>query len=92
MFTSRPRLGQPAHVGGDARVARPVGRRDVHLKADAVDRHALRAQLSHEIVNAIRFLVQPLAAVVVVEEQRLRIGLAGEAEGISDVADRRASV
>ena len=59
--------------------------RDVHLKADAVNRHALRAQPLHEIVDAIRLLVQPLAAIVVVEEQRLGICLPGQAEGISDV-------
>ena len=66
-------------------VARRVGRRDVHLKADAVNRHALRAQPSHEVVNAIGFLVQPLPAIIVVEEQRLRICLAGQAEGVGDV-------
>ena len=62
-----------------------LGRRDVHLQPDAVDRHPLRAQPLHQVVDAIRLLVQALAAVVVVEEQRLRIGLPREPERVGDV-------
>ncbi len=58
---------------------------DVHLQSDAVDRHALRAKPLHQIVDAVRLLVQALAAVVVVEEQRLRIGLARDSERVGDV-------
>src|SRR5439155_19149389 len=45
----------------------------------------LRAESLHEVVDTVGFLAQPLAAIIVVEEQRLWIGLPGEAEGVGDV-------
>ena len=85
MFTEQPERRQPAHVRGNVCVAWRTGPGDVHLQADAVNRHALRAQPLHQVVDAIRFRAQPLSAVIVVKEQRLGIGLPGQAEGIGDV-------
>ena len=57
----------------------------MHLKADSIDGHALALQVAHEIVDAVRFGVQLLTTVVVVEQQGLRVGFMRQTEGLGNV-------
>src|SRR5678816_1899971 len=57
--------GEAAHVRGDGGVGGTAGRRNVHLKPDAVDRYALQQQVLQQHVDAIRFGRSALAAIAV---------------------------
>ena len=57
----------------------------MHLQADAADGHALRAQVAHQVVDVVRFAVEPLAAVIVVDQQGIGVRLVRAPEGLGDV-------
>src|SRR5690606_40723902 len=60
-------------------------RRNVHLKAHTVDRHAVTPQPLSERVDGIRFRTEPRRVVGVQEEPGIRVGLVRPSEGQVDV-------
>src|SRR5207249_4302231 len=80
----RVRRRMPASAGTARRTA-AAGLGDVHLKTDAVDWDPFRQQVLQQRVDAVRFRAQALAAIVVVEEERLSVGGARQSKGVGDV-------
>ncbi len=63
----------------------------MHLQPHPVDGDALPLETLHEIVDEVRLAPSPLGLVVVVEEERIRVGLAGRPEGVGDVPGAEAA-
>ena len=80
--------GGEAHEqrGGDVRVRWAALRGHVHLQADAADRHAALEQPAHERVHVVGLAAEALRAVVVVHEERGRVGRVSGPEGLLQVA------
>ena len=72
-------------IGGDGRGVE-VRLRDVHLQSDSVDGDAAMLEILHHRIDRVGLAVEPFAAVLVVEEQRLRIGLVRPAKGLLDIS------
>ncbi len=70
-----------AQLGRGGRAIQP----HVHLQAHSVDGDALLLQPLQQAVNGIRLFIQPFAFSVIVDQQRLRVGLAGPIKSHGDV-------
>ena len=76
-------VGEALHGGLQVREA--VLGAQVGLEAHAVDRHLLRLELLHQVVDGLALGPGVLDVVVVVEQLGRGVGLVGPAEGVGDV-------
>jgi hypothetical protein len=82
---AEPEVRQAPDVRADVPGARRRVGAEVHLQADAVDRHVLRDEAADQLEHAVGLVAQPFRAVVVVEEECAGVGRVRDPERLGDV-------
>jgi hypothetical protein len=79
--------GKPGDIGVDT-VEIGLQVEQVHLHADAVDRHSALLEVLHHGIDCVGLRVDRFTPVVVVKQQRLRIGGICPTEDLLDIGSR----